>query len=119
MAKRLSERFVRAISSDLLERYPEELVAHYRNLPGRDPGEVARKAARILAKLDEDEAAALIRDVIDAALFRLFYLLFDSSELDDLSVEVVEATEPNWDELFHETYRTMVDPGGIIVRDEA
>ena len=71
-----------------------------------------------MAKLDRNEAARLLRAAIDAALFRVFYLLDDPAELGDLSVEIVPATEPNWDRSFHETYRMLVDPGGILFHNE-
>ena len=120
MAEQISKRLVRAVARDLLERYPEELVAHSRDLPRRMPADHAqRKVAQIIARLDDDEAAALIRYGMDAALFRMFYLLCDPADLDGLSVNVIEASEPDWDgDPFHETYRMVVDPGGILVHDE-
>lgn len=80
----------------------------------------ARNIARILAKLPDEEGAAIIRDAIDTALFRVFYLLSDASDLDGLSAKIVEVADcdNNHDDLLHETYRMMVDPGGTLVSDE-
>lgn len=93
---------------------PEELLRAYRNPPGRKPTESVLRITDALAKTDDATALLLLRDVVDAAVFQMVYLLgvgFKSN----LSVDI--SREGNRERLhgsaLHEDYRARVEPGGI------
>ena len=110
------EQAVESIILETIQTLPKNLVAFYRDLPGRRPSDHSIRMSHIIAGLDDDDALALLRDVTDATVFSLLGL-FDA-QFKDGHIRVRfdwDATpgEPDEDPLL-EIYRMRVDPGGAI-----
>jgi hypothetical protein len=111
----LDDEVLRVLIAEILGG-TEKLVASMRQPPGRNPSPLSRKIAGVMAKLDDTEAMALVRDVQDVAVFRLCYLLENEFET---GIEVVfrsgEQSLSASKTHLHEKYRMRVDPGGVVV----
>lgn len=93
---------------------PAELLRAYRNPPGRKPTESVMRIRDALGDTDDATALLLLRDVVDAAVFQLVYLL-GAGFKSNLSVDI--SRDGNRERLngsaLHEEYRARVEPGGI------
>lgn len=113
---------VEAVETMILEAsiIPEELVRFYRALPGRSPSEHSKAVSHIIAKLQDEEAIVLIRDVVDSTLFSMLHL-FDL-DFKDRHIQVSFARQKNPDSapfgILLDIYRERVDPGGIVAQAE-
>lgn len=104
---------VDAIVANIVETLPNSLLEFYRNPPGRKPSQQTLKVSEIVKKLDDDEALALIRSVMDGSLFAVLSL-FDMN-FKDKNIEVHFRRSTGLETaLLHELYRLHVDPGGQI-----
>lgn len=96
---------------------PEHLVQFHRALPGRAPSEHSKVISHILAKLSDEEAVLLIRDVVDSTVFSLLHL-FDLGFKDRhirVSFDRIHNPELAPFGTLLDTYRERVDPGGMIL----
>lgn len=92
---------------------PAELLRAYRNPSGRRPRESVLRIRDALSDTDDATALLLLRDVVDAAVFQMVYLLgagFKSNLCVDLSRE--GDRERVLGSALHEEYRARVEPGG-------
>lgn len=93
---------------------PAELLGAYRNPPGRKPTESVLRIRDALADMDDATALLLLRDVVDAAVFQMVYLLgagFKSNLCVDISRE--GNRERLHGSALHEEYRARVEQAGI------
>lgn len=99
------------IESQLL---PAGLLEAYRNPPGRKPSESVLRIRGAFAEMDDATAMLLLRDVVDAAVFQMVYLL-GAGFKSNLCVDV--SRNGNRERLLgsalHEEYRARVEPGGV------
>ncbi|PLK22887.1 hypothetical protein C0V72_12510 [Porphyrobacter sp. TH134] len=93
---------------------PAELLGAYRNPPGRKPNESVLRIRDALVNTDDATALLLLRDVVDAAVFQMVYLL-GAGFKSNLSVDISRDgnRERLDDSALHEEYRARVEPGGI------
>ena len=93
---------------------PVDLLRAYRNPPGRKPNESVLRIRDALVNTDDATALLLLRDVVDAAVFQVVYLL-GAGFKSNLSVDISRDgnRERLDDSALHEEYRARVEPGGI------
>ena len=117
----VTKAVVDAVIADSFLTDPNSLVASLRAPAGRNPAESSRAVAGAIAKLSDQEAAALVRSVLDAAIFGVLNLLDQDFKnhgpharfsLGNESIETVEGRC-----LFHEAYRDCVDPDGLVIAE--
>lgn len=115
MNEHLCDAVVEAIIIDIIRTLPQGILAGYKKPPGRAPSDLSKRLSLIVSKLDDEDAYELIRDVVDASVFTILYLL--DNNFKDLAVETVfrrneEECLPAQCSLL-EKYRMRIDPGGI------
>lgn len=110
---------VEAVETIILETQiiPEQLVHFYRALPGMAPSAHSKAVGDILAKLKDEEAMVLIRDIVDSTVFSMLHL-FDLS-FKDRHIQISFTRQQNPESApfgtLLDAYRERVDPGGIVV----
>jgi hypothetical protein len=112
----LTAEMIEAITSEF-HAMPEELLASYRNPPGRRPSEHLLRLRDSIACIDDQTLEALIRDVVDAAVFQMVYMMgagFKSGL--DLAIIRGDEHESLKDAVLHEHYRAHINPGGLPVK---
>ena len=94
-----------------------ETFLHQLKTPaGRAPSAASLRTAEILRDLSDEDATLLARQLIDASMFGLFYLL-DNQFKSDLRITFNRGDSewtPEAPELI-EAYRMRVDPSGHII----
>jgi hypothetical protein len=115
----LPNEMLQAIIVETVDTMPEELLAFYRNPPGRSPHEHVRQIQTAIENIDDPTAKLLIRDVVDGVVFQLLYLI--ESEFKERRIETIIRQGSVSHELagsaLHESYRERIDPGGAHVTD--
>jgi hypothetical protein len=110
----LAGEMVEAVARYTVDSLPDELLAVYRNPPGRKPHQHTLRVQSALAGIDDTIALELLRDVADTVVFHLFYLIDSQFENRGISTIITrDSSSYNLDgSLLHELYRSKVDPGG-------
>ena len=117
----VTKAVVDAVIADSFLTDPNSLVASLRAPAGRNPAESSRAVAGAIAKLSDQEAVALVRSVLDAAIFGVFNLLDQDFKNHgpharfSLGKDGIETTDRRC--LFHEVYRHSVDPNGLLTAE--
>lgn len=96
---------------------PGDILKSYRDPPGRKPNERLLCLRDSIAGIDDETLEALIRDVVDAAVFQMVYLMgagFKSGL--DLAVNRGDERESLKGAVLHEDYRARINPGGLPVK---
>jgi hypothetical protein len=107
----LTDEMLQAITLEI-QSLPKGLLEAYRNPPGRKPSGTLLMLKGAIAHIDDETAEALIRDVVDAAVFQMIYLL-GAGFKSDLKVEISRGDErEHLSCTLHEDYRGYIDPGG-------
>lgn len=110
----LTNEMLRAIIVETVDTMPEELLAYYRNPPGRRPPEHVRRIQTAIADMDDAIVKLLIRDIVDRAVFGMLYLTGASFKDAHIATTISRGalSESLADSVLHEEYRLQVDPGG-------
>ena len=116
MQEDVRKEIVSAIEAEIISTLPIAILGFYRNLPGRRPSDHSRRVSETLYKLDDQESIELIRDIIDRTVFSLINLMDESFKEKKIMVTFVKdgASSDLVESPLLETYRKIVDPGGII-----
>jgi hypothetical protein len=110
----LAEEVLEAIVHHTVDTLPDQLLGFYRDPPGRKPHDHVLRIRAALAGIDDAAAKELIRDVVDATVFSLLYLIdsdFRGRGVGTTISRGQDSCELN-DSLLHEDYRMKVHPGG-------
>ena len=110
----LTNEMLRAIIVETIDTMPEELLAYYRNPPGRRPHEHVRQIQSAIAEVDDATVKVLIRDIVDRAVFQMLFLTGASFKDAHMATTISRGafSECLADAVLHEKYRLQVDPGG-------
>jgi hypothetical protein len=115
---------MKTLTADMIEAIilefqslPRELLTSYRSPPGRKPSEHLLRLQAATACIEDETLEALIRDVVDAAVFQMVYLMGAGFKSDlDLAVSREDMRESLRDVPLHEDYRAHINPGGLAVK---
>ena len=117
MDKALISEIVSAIVSDVVETLPREIYKFYQKPPGRRPSDLSKRISNVVSGLSEQSAIEVIQDVVDRTVFSLLYLV--DSEFKDHAISTSfkkhDEAEAVLAQQLVERYRSMVDPGGLVV----
>jgi hypothetical protein len=110
----LTNEMLEAIIVETVDTLPSELLASYRNPPGRKPHEDLLRIHSAIADMDDAAAEMLIRDVVDGVVFLMLYLM-GAGFKDALTVAISRGAESECLEgaVLHEEYRMRIEPGGL------
>jgi hypothetical protein len=109
----LTAEMIDAIASEF-QSMPGDLLKFYRDPPGRKPSEHLLRLRNAIASIDDETMEALIRDVVDATVFQMVYLMGASFKSDlDLAISRGDEQESLRGTVLHENYRAHINPGGI------
>ncbi|MEE4199534.1 hypothetical protein [Erythrobacter sp.] len=111
----LTDEMLRAVIIET-ETLSAGLLNSYRHPPGRKPSETQMRLRDALATLDDEVVEMLIRDVLDAAVFQMIYLMGNGFK-SDLDVEISRGNErEQLMSALYEDYRAYIEPGGVQYR---
>lgn len=110
----LANEMLNAIIIETVDSLPADLLSSYRDPPGRKPSERLRQIHAAIADIDDANVEMLIRDVVDASVFQLTYLISAKFKEAGIVTTIRRGTlaEDLADSLLHEEYRMQIDPGG-------
>lgn len=110
----LVNEMLEAIIIETVDTIPEELLAYYRNPPGRKPHEHVCQIQTAIADMDDATATMIIRDIVDRVVFSMLYLI--EAEFKNIRIKTTISRGAQSDNLtnygLHEDYRELINPGG-------
>jgi hypothetical protein len=113
----VEDRFVDVIIEDGYLSDPAALLRSMREPSGRAPAESSRIVAQALARLDDEDALAVVRSVLDAAtcsFVSLFDQDFKNSGLHACLSYDGQSADTRLQPSFWNAYRSRVEPNGVL-----